>query len=199
MDDTIARTSWASEGNKSMKCLIHRSICLPAIQLLPLTHYYARLIMVKTSLSYSDYQTKPYGKSMIRLAFYGGINEIRKNKIPLEDGDRRLLLNSSLPYKRYKLFCEEYLRPRICKGLFDRLAMGLVLAIGEFTDTLWSHQRRKRQSQLRKNSSLSGVSGPSHRSSLPFCKRRGNSVLVRASLIFTAGSNVAKVNNVRHH
>lgn len=182
-----------------MKCFIHRSICLPAIHLLRLIHYYARLIMVKASLSYSDYQPKPYGKPMVRLAFYGGINEIRKNKIRLEDGDRRLLLDFGLPYKRCRLFCEEYLKPRICKGLFDRLATGLVLALGEFTNTIWSHHRRKRQSQLRKNSSFSGVLDPSHRSSLSFCKRRGNSVFGRASLISTAGSNVAKVNNVRHH
>jgi hypothetical protein len=182
-----------------MKCFIHRSIFLPAIHLLPLIHYYARLIMVEVSLSYSDYQPKPYGKSMVRLTFCSAINEIRKNKIRLEDGDRRLLLNFGLPCKRCRLFCEEYLRPRICKGLFDRLATRLVLALGEFTDTIWSHQRRKRQSQLRKNSSLSGVLDPGHRSSLPFCKRRGNSVFGRASLIFTAGSNVAKVNNVRHH
>jgi len=69
---------------------------------------------------------------MVRLAFYGGINEIRRNKIRLEDGHRRLLLDFGLPYKRCRLFCEEYLRPCICKGLFDRLARGLVLALGEF-------------------------------------------------------------------
>ena len=136
---------------------------------------------------------------MLQLAFCGGNNEIRKNKIRLEDGDRGLLLDFGLPCKRCRLFCEEYLKPRIRKGLFDRLATGLVLALGEFTDTIWSHQRRKRQSQLRKNSGLSGVLDPSYPSSLPFCKRRGNSVFVRASLIFKAGSNVAKVNNVRHH
>jgi hypothetical protein len=156
-----------------MKCFIHTSICFPAIHLLRLIHYYARLIMAKASLSYSDYQPKPYGKPMVRLAFYGGINEIRKNRIRLEDGDRGLLLDFGLPYKRRRLFCQEYLKRRICKGLFDRLATGLVLALGGFTDTIWSHQRRKRQSQLRKNSSFPGVLHPSHRSSLSFRKRKG--------------------------
>jgi hypothetical protein len=58
-----------------MKCFIHSSIFLPAIHFLPLIHYYARLIMVKASLSYSDYQPKPYGKSMVRVTSCSAIKE----------------------------------------------------------------------------------------------------------------------------
>ncbi len=63
---------------------------------------------------------------MVRLTFYGGINEIGGNKILLEDGEQRLFLDFGFPYKRYKQFYEEYLKPRSGAGLLDPLAMGLV-------------------------------------------------------------------------
>jgi len=63
---------------------------------------------------------------MVRLTFYGGINEIGGNKILLEDGERRLLLDFGFPYKRHKLFYEEYLKPRSGAGLLDPLMMGLL-------------------------------------------------------------------------
>ncbi|MFC2051072.1 MBL fold metallo-hydrolase RNA specificity domain-containing protein [Chloroflexota bacterium] len=63
---------------------------------------------------------------MVRLTFYGGINEIGGNKILLEDGERRLFLDFGFPYKRHKQFFEEYLKPRGGAGLLDPLAMGLL-------------------------------------------------------------------------
>jgi ribonuclease J len=63
---------------------------------------------------------------MVSLTFYGGINEIGGNKILLEDGDRSLFLDFGFPYKRHKLFYEEYLKPRSGAGLLDPLAMGLL-------------------------------------------------------------------------
>jgi len=63
---------------------------------------------------------------MVRLTFYGGINEIGGNKILLEEEDRRLFLDFGFPYKRYKLFYEEYLKPRSGAGLLDLLTMGLL-------------------------------------------------------------------------
>ncbi len=63
---------------------------------------------------------------MVRLTFYGGVNEIGGNKILLEDGERRLLLDFGFPYKRHKLFYEEYLKPRAGAGLLDPLVMGLL-------------------------------------------------------------------------
>ena len=63
---------------------------------------------------------------MVRLTFYGGINEIGGNKILLEDGERRLFLDFGFPYKRHKLFYEEYLKPRSGAGLLDPLTMGLL-------------------------------------------------------------------------
>ncbi len=63
---------------------------------------------------------------MVRLTFYGGINEIGGNKILLEDGERRLFLDFGFPYKKHKLFYEEYLKPRSGAGLLDPLMMGLL-------------------------------------------------------------------------
>ena len=63
---------------------------------------------------------------MVRLTFYGGVNEIGGNKILLEDGERRLFLDFGFPYKRHKLFYEEYLKPRSGAGLLDPLTMGLL-------------------------------------------------------------------------
>lgn len=63
---------------------------------------------------------------MTALTFYGGINEIGGNKILLEDAGRVLLLDFGFPYKRHKLFYEEYLKPRSGAGLLDPLTMGLL-------------------------------------------------------------------------
>ena len=63
---------------------------------------------------------------MVRLSFYGGINEIGGSKFLLEDGHIKLLLDFGFPYKRYKRFYEEYLRPRSGAGLLDPLVMGLL-------------------------------------------------------------------------
>ncbi len=63
---------------------------------------------------------------MVRLTFYGGINEIGGNKILLEDYGHALLLDFGFPYKRHKEFYEEYLKPRSGAGLLDPLMMGLL-------------------------------------------------------------------------
>ena len=63
---------------------------------------------------------------MVRLTFYGGIDEIGGNKILLEDRERRLFLDFGFPYKRHNRFYEEYLKPRSGAGLLDPLAMGLI-------------------------------------------------------------------------
>jgi len=62
----------------------------------------------------------------VKLTFYGGVNEIGGNKILVEDGGRRLLLDFGFPYKRYKWFYEEYLKPRSGAGLLDLLVLGLL-------------------------------------------------------------------------
>ncbi len=63
---------------------------------------------------------------MVTLTFYGGVGEIGGNKILLEDNEKRLFLDFGFPYKRHKLFYEEYLKPRSGAGLLDPLTMGLL-------------------------------------------------------------------------
>lgn len=63
---------------------------------------------------------------MVKLTFYGGINEIGGNKVLLEDSERRLLLDFGFPFKANKQFYEEYLKPRGGTGLLDPLEMGLL-------------------------------------------------------------------------
>ena len=63
---------------------------------------------------------------MVKLTFYGGVNEIGGNKILLEDGEKKLFLDFGFPFKRNKQFYEEYLKPRSGAGLLDPLVMGLL-------------------------------------------------------------------------
>jgi ribonuclease J len=63
---------------------------------------------------------------MIKLTFYGGVNEIGGNKVLLEDGDTRLFFDFGTSFaKRYRYF-EEYLKPRAGAGLLDLLELGLL-------------------------------------------------------------------------
>jgi ribonuclease J len=63
---------------------------------------------------------------MTKLTFYGGAREIGGNKILLEDDKGKLLLDFGYPYKKYRDFYEEYLKPRPGAGLLDLLVMGLL-------------------------------------------------------------------------
>jgi len=98
---------------------------------------------------------------VVKLTFYGGINEIGGNKILLEDGERRLFLDFGFPYKRHKQFYEEYLKPRGGAGLLDPLAMGLLPPLeGLYRDDLMTpglwHQFRKAE-HYRKLDGVEGV------------------------------------------
>lgn len=98
---------------------------------------------------------------MVRLSFYGGINEIGGNKILLEDGERRLLLDFGFPYKRHKQLYEEYLKPRPGAGLLDPLVMGLLPSLEGIYRTdiespeLW--QRLRQTPSYRKIGRVDGV------------------------------------------
>jgi ribonuclease J len=98
---------------------------------------------------------------MVRLTFYGGVNEIGGNKILLEEGGRRLFLDFGFPYKRHKLFYEEYLKPRPGAGLLDPLTMGLLPPLAELyrddlvTPRLW--EQFKDSSLYRELEGVDGV------------------------------------------
>ncbi|MBI3998342.1 MAG: MBL fold metallo-hydrolase [Armatimonadetes bacterium] len=66
---------------------------------------------------------------MLRLTVYGGAGEIGGNKILLEDGDARVLLDFGISYARRKLFFEEYLKPRTAAGLTDLLVTQVLPAV----------------------------------------------------------------------
>ncbi len=62
----------------------------------------------------------------VAITCYGGVGEIGGNKILLEDGDTRLLLDFGIAFGRQEQFFNELLRPRPARGLLDPLALGLL-------------------------------------------------------------------------
>ncbi|HEU65635.1 MAG TPA: MBL fold metallo-hydrolase, partial [Chloroflexi bacterium] len=63
---------------------------------------------------------------MVKLTFYGGVREIGGTKVLLEDDTGKLFLDFGYPYSKYRVFYEEYLKPRPGAGLLDLLVMGLL-------------------------------------------------------------------------
>jgi ribonuclease J len=85
---------------------------------------------------------------MVKLTFYGGVREIGGNKILLEDDEGKLFLDFGYPYSKYRVFYEEYLKPRAGAGLLDLLVMGLLPQLEGIyrtdleTESLWRQFRR---------------------------------------------------------
>jgi ribonuclease J len=98
---------------------------------------------------------------MAKLTFYGGIREIGGNKILLEDDGRKLFLDFGYPYSKYRIFYEEYLKPRPGAGLLDLLVMGLLPPIEGIyradlgTENLW--QQFRQAEHYRRLEGLDGV------------------------------------------
>jgi ribonuclease J len=84
---------------------------------------------------------------MVRLTFYGGVREIGGNKVLLEDDKGKLFLDFGYPYSKYRIFYEEYLKPRAGAGLLDLLVMGLLPQLEGIyradldTENLWKQFR----------------------------------------------------------
>jgi ribonuclease J len=96
-----------------------------------------------------------------KLTFYGGVREIGGNKILLEDDEGKLFLDFGYPYKKYRDFYEEYLKPRPGAGLLDLLVMGLLPKLEGIyrtdleTEDLW--QRFRRAEHYRKLKDIDGI------------------------------------------
>ena len=60
------------------------------------------------------------------ITCYGAAGEIGGNKILLEDGDARLLLDFGIAFGRAGMYYNELLRPRPARGLLDPLVLGLI-------------------------------------------------------------------------
>jgi ribonuclease J len=88
------------------------------------------------------------------ISCYGGVGEIGGNKILLEDGAVRILLDFGTPFGRQERFFNEYLRPRPARGLLDLMCLGLIPPLEGIYSTdlappgLWE---RFRQSPLYRN------------------------------------------------
>jgi len=98
---------------------------------------------------------------MVKLTFYGGVEEIGGNKILLEDDKGKLFLDFGYPYSKYRTFYEEYLKPRPGAGLLDLLIMGLLPQLEGIyrtdleTENLW--QQFRRAEHYRKLEDIDGV------------------------------------------
>ena len=81
---------------------------------------------------------------MVKLTFYGGVEEIGGNKILLEDQGTKIFLDFGMSFKRRGLFFEEFLNPRPANGIGDFLAMNLMPDIkGIYREDLLMHLGRK--------------------------------------------------------
>lgn len=81
---------------------------------------------------------------MVKLTFYGGVNEIGGNKILLEDKDTKVFLDFGKGFGRRAKFFEEYINPRTSNGIEDFLTMGLLPNIdGLYREDLMKISGRK--------------------------------------------------------
>lgn len=81
---------------------------------------------------------------MVKLIFYGGVNEIGGNKILLEDKDVKIFLDFGMGFSRKGKYFEEYLTPRTANGIGDFLEIGLIPNIhGIYREDLLEHIGRK--------------------------------------------------------
>ncbi len=65
---------------------------------------------------------------MVKLTFYGGVNEIGGNKILIEDkaNDASIFLDFGMSFNKHGEFFEEFIQPRVANGIIDFLEMGIL-------------------------------------------------------------------------
>jgi ribonuclease J len=130
---------------------------------------------------------------MVKLTFYGGVREIGGNKVLLEDDKGKLFLDFGYPYSKYRVFYEEYLKPRAGAGLLDLLVMGLLPHLEGIYRTdlemenLW--QQFRRAEHYRKLEDIDGIllthAHLDHSGHISFL-REGISVYATATTAFIA-------------
>lgn len=81
---------------------------------------------------------------MVKLFFYGGVEEIGGNKILLDEKGTKIFLDFGLGFKRRGLYFEEFLMPRTANGIGDFLELKLLPDIsGIYREDLLVHLGRK--------------------------------------------------------
>jgi len=81
---------------------------------------------------------------VVKLTFFGGVEEIGGNKTLLEDNGTKIFLDFGMGFKRRGLYFEEFLTPRTANGIGDFLEMGLIPDIkGVYREDLLEHLGRK--------------------------------------------------------
>jgi len=81
---------------------------------------------------------------MIKLTFFGGVNEIGGNKILLEDSGTKIFLDFGMPFTQVGKFFSEFLQPRQCNGLGDFFEFGLMPDLkGLYREDYLKHMGRK--------------------------------------------------------
>lgn len=66
---------------------------------------------------------------MARATVYGGVGEIGGNKILVEEGDSRILLDFGMSFGKFARYYSEFVKPRSMAALRDLLALDLLPAI----------------------------------------------------------------------
>jgi len=83
-------------------------------------------------------------RHVVKLTFYGGVNEIGGNKTLLVDNDTKIFLDFGMSFGRRGKFFEEFLNPRSANGIGDFLELNLIPDIqGIYRDDLLIHQGKK--------------------------------------------------------
>jgi len=84
---------------------------------------------------------------VVKLTFYGGVNEIGGNKTLLEDNDTKIFLDFGMSFGRRGKYFEEFLNPRSSNGMGDFLELNLIPDIkGVYREDLLEHQGIKPES-----------------------------------------------------
>ncbi|MEM5882984.1 MAG: MBL fold metallo-hydrolase [Candidatus Aenigmatarchaeota archaeon] len=81
---------------------------------------------------------------MVKLTFFGGINEIGGNKIFLEDRDTKLFFDFGFSFSFARKYFAEFLRPRVCSGLEDYFEFELLPKMkGIYRDDLLAQSQKE--------------------------------------------------------
>ena len=63
---------------------------------------------------------------MLKLSFYGGVNEIGGNKILLDDSDTKVFLDFGMSFNKQTAYWAEYMTPRKLNGTLDFIEFGML-------------------------------------------------------------------------